>query len=67
MPDADTAFFGRNDQKVERFYKAALHNLSRDSYVAFRDTRATLIRERVEAFLGVVATDGLTSSDLPSA
>jgi len=53
MPDLQTAFFGRNDHQVEPLYRAALGKLSREGFIAFRDARAALIRQRVEAFLGL--------------
>jgi hypothetical protein len=53
MPDSSTALFGRDDQGVEKLYQAALQNLNRESFVAFRDARAALIRSKVEQFLGV--------------
>jgi hypothetical protein len=56
MPDDKTAFYGRGHGQVEGPYKAALANLNRETYLAFRDARAELIRQQVEAFLGLVAS-----------
>jgi hypothetical protein len=55
MPDGSTAFFGRGDGQVEGLYKVALADLNRDTYLAFRDGRAGLIRKQVEVFLGLVS------------
>lgn len=51
MPDAHTAFFGRGNAEVEGQYKAAIANLDRQTFLAFRDARAGAIRQQVEAFL----------------
>jgi hypothetical protein len=56
MPDEITAFFGRQDPQVEAPDRAALPKLSRETYLAFRDARAALIRQRVEDFLGLTPT-----------
>lgn len=63
MPDAGTAFFGRKDPKVEPLYQAVLANLCRETYIAFRDARASLIRLKVEEFLclGAIDSPGSTS------
>jgi hypothetical protein len=53
MPDATTDFFGRRQSEVDALYLATIQNLSRDTFVAFRNARASLIRERVEQFLGL--------------
>jgi uncharacterized protein DUF262 len=53
MPDANTDFFGRGRPEVESAYQAALSGLDQDTYLAFRDARAALIRSEVSAYLGV--------------
>lgn len=53
MPDDKTAFYGRGDGQVEVPYKAALAKLNRETFLTFRDARARLIRQQVEAFLGL--------------
>ena len=54
MPDdGSTGFFGRELTGVAPLYRAALSNLSRETYLAFRDARAALIRQEVEDFLGL--------------
>ncbi len=67
MPDDKTAFVGRQDPRVEVPYKAALSQLSRETYVAFRDARAGLIRERVEDFLGLTPASETPKESLASA
>lgn len=53
LPDDATGFFGRNLPEVESTYQAALTCLDRDTFLAFRNSRAALIRGRVEEFLGL--------------
>jgi uncharacterized protein with ParB-like and HNH nuclease domain len=53
MPDARTAFYGRNNLRLEPLYQRALGDMNRDNFLAFRDARAELIRQDVEAFLGL--------------
>ena len=62
MPNAQTAFFGRQDPRLEPLYEAAMSNLSREHYVAFRDARAAMIQQQVETFLGIAGVN-----DLPTA
>jgi hypothetical protein len=51
MPDHNTDFFGRYDPAVETLYTVALERVNRETYLAFRDRRAELIRSEVQAFL----------------
>ena len=53
MPDASTAFFGRNHTQLEPLYAAALANLTRDTFLAFRDTRVSLIQTCVSEYVGL--------------
>lgn len=51
MPDQNTDFFGRRQAGVEQPYEAACGNVTRETYLAFRNTRAELIRAEVQHFL----------------
>lgn len=53
MPDQNTDFFGRRRDGVEHTYDMACRNFSRETYLAFRDARAELIRVEVQHFLGL--------------
>ncbi len=65
MPDNETAFFGRGAAGVEQAYQAAVANLSKETFIAFRDARAALIQKNVREFLGL--NDALASEPLPEA
>jgi hypothetical protein len=60
MPDASTDFFGKEDADVSMYFQLTLEDLahgdqakSRESFTAFCERRAALIREHVAAVLGV--------------
>lgn len=65
MPDDETDFFGRHDPVVEKVYQAALKNLNKETFLAFRDARAALIQKNVREFLGL--NGALASEPLPEA
>lgn len=65
MPDNETAFFGRGAAGVEQAYQAAVANLSKETFLAFRDARAALIQKNVREFLGL--NGALASEPLPEA
>lgn len=51
FPDQSTAFWGRKHPDVEIYYENALSSLSRETFLKFRDMRATSIKKQVEDFL----------------
>lgn len=53
MPDATTDFFGRNRAELESLYQAALSDLNRETFLAFRDARLRLIQREVTSVLGL--------------
>ena len=53
MPDSQTAFFGKESPTVSMAYQSAVENLTRDSFIAFREARATLIQTKVREFLSL--------------
>lgn len=52
MPDQDTEFFGKDNQKLGDLYLSALANLTQETFSAFVEKRRELIREKVIGFLG---------------
>jgi hypothetical protein len=53
MPDQNADFFGRGIDSVEPKYNMACANFSRDTYLAFRNARAEVMREEVKKFLSL--------------
>jgi hypothetical protein len=53
MPDQSTDFFGRHRAELEPLYQAALANLTRDTFLAFRDARLRVIQSEVTSVLGL--------------
>lgn len=53
MPDESTDFFGRNRAELEPLYQAALADLNRETFLAFRDARLRLIQREVSSVLGL--------------
>lgn len=53
MPDQETAFWGRNNPRINQKYLAVVENLSRKNFVAFRDERTTEIKKCVFEFLNL--------------
>jgi hypothetical protein len=53
MPDNDTDFFGRKSAEIEESYHRALKEINRETFLAFRNARADLIRKHVNNFLGL--------------
>lgn len=51
MPDINTAFWGKDDPEINQKFLAALKNLNRDTFQAFRDMRANAIQKNVLQFL----------------
>jgi hypothetical protein len=56
MPTTSTDFYGRHDEQLEPLYQAAIANLNRETYEAFRDERASRIIAAVNEFLDLDQT-----------
>jgi Protein of unknown function DUF262 len=53
IPDSSTDFFGRRQTELEPLYQMALAKLDRESFLAFRDARFRLIKQKVTTVLGL--------------
>ena len=51
MPNTSTGFFGRQRAELEPLYQAALADLNRETFLAFRTARFKLIQAEVEDYL----------------
>jgi hypothetical protein len=58
FPSAKTDFFGRNRAELEPLYQAALAELTRETFLAFRDARLRVIQTEVACYIAIPGGNG---------